>query len=306
MAPSFSTPADFEAIFHTTVSPLLVLDTALVIRDVNRSYAAVTFREREELVGRHMFDAFPANPHDPDADGVRNLDASFRRVLARRTEDAMGVQKYDIPFPDSPTGFREKYWLPLNSPVLAPDGEVTALLHHVEDVTGFHEELARIEHAYRRTDTPTPRTHTAVAQRGYARHLAQAADEVRRLEELREEVEQLRQALHSRAVIDQAIGIVQAERRCNPEDAFQILVTVSQRTNVKLRDIATALVRRAEDTPPGLLLPEFPSGTAPSGRRSVARRERRSGAGGRPEAGADGGTRPRAPLAPPGPAGPAS
>ncbi|PJE93993.1 histidine kinase [Streptomyces carminius] len=261
--PPSTRPADFEAVFHSTAAPLLVLDTDLVIRDVNRAYATVTFREREELIGQHVFDAFPDNPHDPGADGVRRLSASFRRVLERGSPDPMRVQKYDVPFAGSPTGFREKYWSPVNSPLPGPGLEITGLLHHVEDVTGVHEELLRVERAYLRTGTPTARTHTASAQRGYARHLAQAEDAARRLGELRAEVDQLRRALRSRAVIDQAVGIVQAERRCGPEDAFQILVNISQRTNVKLRDIAAALVRRAEGAPPGTLLPGeiLPGGT---------------------------------------------
>ncbi|MZE75488.1 ANTAR domain-containing protein [Streptomyces xinghaiensis] len=55
-----------------------------------------------------------------------------------------------------------------------------------------------------------------------------------------------------------AIGIIQAERRCGPEDAFQLLVNVSQRTNMKVRSIAAALVSLAETAPPGPLLPGEP------------------------------------------------
>jgi GAF domain-containing protein len=52
----------------------------------------------------------------------------------------------------------------------------------------------------------------------------------------------LRIALSSRSVIDQAIGIVMAQRRCSPEKAFGILRTVSQRRNIKLRTVAAELV----------------------------------------------------------------
>lgn len=52
----------------------------------------------------------------------------------------------------------------------------------------------------------------------------------------------LRIALSSRSVIDQAIGIVMAQQRCNPEEAFATLRTISQRRNIKLRDIAAELV----------------------------------------------------------------
>jgi GAF domain-containing protein len=63
--------------------------------------------------------------------------------------------------------------------------------------------------------------------------------------------EQLQQALQSRAAIEQAKGIMMAREGCSPEEAFQILVRASQRTNAKLRDIATDIVARAQrDHPP--------------------------------------------------------
>jgi AmiR/NasT family two-component response regulator len=52
----------------------------------------------------------------------------------------------------------------------------------------------------------------------------------------------LRIALSSRSVIDQAIGIVMAQRRCGPEEAFATLRMISQRRNIKLRTIAAELV----------------------------------------------------------------
>ncbi|MCW2666939.1 MAG: hypothetical protein JWN57_1901 [Frankiales bacterium] len=52
----------------------------------------------------------------------------------------------------------------------------------------------------------------------------------------------LERALESRGVIDQAKGILMAEHRCPADDAFAMLVELSQRTNRKLRDVAQALV----------------------------------------------------------------
>ncbi len=64
----------------------------------------------------------------------------------------------------------------------------------------------------------------------------------------------LRIALSSRSVIDQAMGIVMAQRRCDPEEAFGTLRTISQRRNIKLRNIAAELVdatrRPSEENPP--------------------------------------------------------
>ena len=56
--------------------------------------------------------------------------------------------------------------------------------------------------------------------------------------------QQLQQAMESRAVIEQAKGILMAAQRCGPEAAFDILVRASQRQNRKLRAIASDIVER--------------------------------------------------------------
>jgi GAF domain-containing protein len=52
----------------------------------------------------------------------------------------------------------------------------------------------------------------------------------------------LRSALSSRAVIDQAIGIIISVQRCTPTEAFEILRTASQHRNIPLRQVAADLV----------------------------------------------------------------
>src|SRR5262245_39209412 len=92
--------------------------------------------QREQIMGRGLFDVFPDNPDDPGATGVHNLRRSLERVLHDRVSDSMAVQKYDIQRPASQGGgFEERYWSPVNSPVLSDDGEVTYIIHCVEDVT---------------------------------------------------------------------------------------------------------------------------------------------------------------------------
>jgi GAF domain-containing protein len=60
----------------------------------------------------------------------------------------------------------------------------------------------------------------------------------------------LQKAMESRAVIEQAKGIVMGDRRCGADEAFRILMKLSQDTNRKLRDVAAALVERAGEGPP--------------------------------------------------------
>jgi len=63
-------------------------------------------------------------------------------------------------------------------------------------------------------------------------------------------IEQLRSSLVSRAVIDQALGIIMSRERCSQDRAFAILRTASQHRNVKLRDIAIAIVTDVSGEPP--------------------------------------------------------
>ena len=63
---------DRAGTFQASDAPLLVVDTDLVIRDVNPAYLEVTARTSGELLGISMFEAFPGNPDDPQATDVTN------------------------------------------------------------------------------------------------------------------------------------------------------------------------------------------------------------------------------------------
>ncbi|WP_069770307.1 ANTAR domain-containing protein [Streptomyces sp. LUP30] len=66
---------------------------------------------------------------------------------------------------------------------------------------------------------------------------------VQKVAALEQEVDQLRQALASRAEIDQAMGVVAAVCRMSPENSWDVLRQVSQHTNIKLREVAQHVMR---------------------------------------------------------------
>ena len=61
---------------------------------------------------------------------------------------------------------------------------------------------------------------------------------------------QLEQALASRTVIDQAIGIIMAQQKCDAHAAFDLLRQHSQNHNRRLRDVAKDLITRVTGSPP--------------------------------------------------------
>ncbi|HEY7043159.1 MAG TPA: GAF and ANTAR domain-containing protein, partial [Nocardioidaceae bacterium] len=65
-------------------------------------------------------------------------------------------------------------------------------------------------------------------------------------EELQGLADDMEAALTSRATIDQAKGIVMAERGVGPDEAFQHLVDLSSTTHTKLREVAQSIVRAVQ------------------------------------------------------------
>ncbi|ARF60376.1 MULTISPECIES: GAF and ANTAR domain-containing protein [Streptomyces] len=88
------------------------------------------------------------------------------------------------------------------------------------------------------------------ALRALAAQVTGAVALAQRLADTRTFTEDLEAALQSRAVIDQAAGIVMQQRRCTSEEALRILRTASQHRNVKLRDLCTQLVSSVSGGPP--------------------------------------------------------
>jgi PAS domain S-box-containing protein len=129
----------YRDLFDRAPLPLVVLTPDCRIANANDAYLKATGRQREALAGFDMFEAFPDSPHDPQADGVRNLSTSFERVLRTGQRDLMPLQRYDIQPEDRP--WEVRYWHPANWAVRDEAGSVQALIHHVTDVTASVLEL---------------------------------------------------------------------------------------------------------------------------------------------------------------------
>ncbi|MEU4717901.1 GAF and ANTAR domain-containing protein [Micromonospora purpureochromogenes] len=84
----------------------------------------------------------------------------------------------------------------------------------------------------------------AEAAQTFADHAAVALANAHLYDSTANLAQQMQSAMHSRAVIEQAKGIIMGQRRCSADEAFAILAKVSQNSNRKVRDVAEALVRQ--------------------------------------------------------------
>ncbi|MDB5765127.1 MAG: hypothetical protein JWQ21_4122 [Herminiimonas sp.] len=132
-------PIDFKALASAFPFPYLLLATDLTIIGTNDSYLHATGRSREDIVGRHVFDAFPADPDDPDDSSLHALRASIERAIGSGKPDSMALLRYSIPR-TTPQGtvFDERYWSIVHTPVLDERGEVSFLLQNPIDVTDLY------------------------------------------------------------------------------------------------------------------------------------------------------------------------
>ncbi|WKX20087.1 GAF and ANTAR domain-containing protein [Streptomyces sp. HUAS CX7] len=83
------------------------------------------------------------------------------------------------------------------------------------------------------------------AARAFAERAADAVNEALRIERERASAPDVRTALLSRSVIDQAVGMLMARERIDAARAMERLRRVSQDRNVKLRDLCAQVVARA-------------------------------------------------------------
>ena len=140
-APSVTTRTpDFEAFFEALPAPCIVFaadDPRYTIVAVNDAYLSATRSVRygaRGLLGRPLFQTFPDPLYDPMATETANLRISLLRVMRTHAADRMAVQRFETR--DTQGNVEERYWAPVNAPVLDDSGEVAFIVHHVEDVTG--------------------------------------------------------------------------------------------------------------------------------------------------------------------------
>ncbi len=138
---------DIQRLFHTLPGLFLVVkpDADFTIVGASAEYMKATFTDAS-MFGRKLFEVFPDNPDDPDANGIRNITESFRLVMASGQSHVMAPQRYDLRTPGEET-YEERYWRVTNSPVLNAQGEVQYIIQTSEVATarGRRDAVAVLE-----------------------------------------------------------------------------------------------------------------------------------------------------------------
>jgi GAF domain-containing protein len=115
---------------------------------------------------------------------------------------------------------------------------------------GIDEDMVGALNIYaRRADAFDPASRSAATE--FGPFAAVALGNIHAYSTARELADNLQVALESRAIIDQAKGILMERHKVTAEQAFEVLAQASMRGNIKLRDVADQLVHTGVLPVPG-------------------------------------------------------
>ncbi len=127
--------AVLEGLFESLPGLFLIFNADLKIVSISDAMLQATQRQREDVLGRGIFEVYP---DQPGTDAISDWRVSIDRVRQTGAPDTMAIQRYDFPRPDGIP--EERYWSPMNSPVLGAERRIEYFIHRVVDVTEYVRE----------------------------------------------------------------------------------------------------------------------------------------------------------------------
>ncbi|HEY8031673.1 MAG TPA: HWE histidine kinase domain-containing protein [Methylocella sp.] len=121
------TRLDFEAVFESLPTPLLVMDRDFTIVTVNQAFLDAAARRRDELTGIKFFTAFPSV-----GETRRIVQDSLERVRDNGVVDVLPMVSYSVAVNGRT---EERLWSCTHVPILGKDGQTAFLLKNAQDIS---------------------------------------------------------------------------------------------------------------------------------------------------------------------------
>jgi PAS domain S-box-containing protein len=130
---------DYAALFAASPYPYLLVDTGFIIIGANPAYLASTGRAASDIVGKHIFDAFPADPSDPESTNLAEVRASIEQAIHTKQPHTSALLRYAVPrrTPEG-TVFDARFWSAVHTPVFDAHGDVAYVAQNAIDVTDLY------------------------------------------------------------------------------------------------------------------------------------------------------------------------
>jgi PAS domain S-box-containing protein len=138
-----SAKLNFQTLFESLPELYTIYSLGLVVVGGSDAYFQAIKRNREEVVGRSVFEIFGNLFEDISGAGVHALRTCLESVLEHRRPQRT-VQKWAIRYPESGGEVREeRFWRSIIAPVFDANAEMTHIVHRLEDLTdviAIHQE----------------------------------------------------------------------------------------------------------------------------------------------------------------------
>ena len=109
-----------------------MLNPSFTILAISHAYVEATYTKREDLLGKYFFDVFQDTKNTT---AVAETKASMEYVLKNKKPHVIPILRMEI---KNLVGvLEEKYWNPINKPILTKDNQVQYIVHIVKDLTEF-------------------------------------------------------------------------------------------------------------------------------------------------------------------------
>lgn len=113
-------------------SPILIYAPDLMLLYVNAAYERMIGRTAKELVGRHMFDAFPPGPGGDETNAVGIIEDSVARM--QKSDDPVIVPELQHNLPNEAGEFEDRFWSVVQWPIRQNE-KLIAIVQRSEDIT---------------------------------------------------------------------------------------------------------------------------------------------------------------------------
>ena len=130
---------DYAALFDFAPYPFLLIGRDRTLIAANRAYLQATGREASQIIGRHIFEAFPPNAGDPDSTNLLEVERSIEAAFSTGQPHTSPLLRYAVArnTPDGPV-YEDRYWSAVHTPVLDADGAVQFVSQNAIDVTDLY------------------------------------------------------------------------------------------------------------------------------------------------------------------------
>jgi PAS domain S-box-containing protein len=130
---------DYSALFAASPYPYLLVDTDFILIGANPAYLRATGRTEDDLVGKHIFDAFPADPAAPDSTNLDEVRRSIELAISTRKPHTSALLRYAVPVQTADgVAFDQRYWSAIHTPVFDAAGDVIFVSQNAIDVTELY------------------------------------------------------------------------------------------------------------------------------------------------------------------------